>query len=97
MSPLDATCAYFDRACSLLNYDEHVKSMLWRPRREIKVKITLETDRGTIETYTGYRIQHDNARGPMKGGLRYHPSVDPEEVQALATLMTLKTAWKSVV
>ena len=49
-------------------------------------------DSGQIETFIGYRVQHDNARGPMKGGFRYHPEVDLDEVRALAALMTWKTA-----
>ena len=92
MSPLEVTREYFEKACALMDYSERVKVMLWTPFREVKVEITVETDAGEIGTYIGYRVQHDNARGPMKGGLRYHPTVDPDEVQSLATLMSLKTA-----
>jgi glutamate dehydrogenase (NAD(P)+) len=56
------------------------------------VELPLRCRDGTIRTFTGYRVQHDNARGPMKGGLRYHPEVDLDEVRALASLMTWKTA-----
>ena len=62
------------------------------PCREIKVECTLRRDDGSLATYTGFRVQHDNARGPMKGGIRYHHEVDPDEVNALASLMTWKTA-----
>jgi len=92
MKPLDVTRAYFDKACDLLGYSERVKTMIWTPHREVKVEIVLKNDQEDIDTFTGYRIQHNNARGPMKGGLRYHPSVDPDEVRSLATLMTLKCA-----
>ncbi len=92
MSPLEVTQTYFERAARLMSYSERVKTMLWTPFREVKVEITVETDDGEIGTFIGYRVQHDNARGPMKGGLRYHPTVDPDEVQSLATLMSLKTA-----
>jgi glutamate dehydrogenase (NAD(P)+) len=58
----------------------------------VTVQVAFERDDGRIETVLGYRVQHDNARGPMKGGLRYHPAVDLDEVRALASLMTWKTA-----
>ncbi|MCZ6627871.1 MAG: glutamate dehydrogenase [SAR324 cluster bacterium] len=92
MKPLDIAKVYFEQAAHLMKYDLRTRTMLWTPAREIKVEITIETDAGEIGTYIGYRVQHDNARGPMKGGLRYHPTVDPDEVQSLATLMTWKTA-----
>ena len=92
MTPLEVTRHYFETAARVLDYDERTKIMLWTPAREVKVEITIETDKGEIGTFIGYRVQHDNARGPMKGGLRYHPSVDPDEVGSLASLMTWKTA-----
>ncbi|KAL3341832.1 hypothetical protein AABB24_026048 [Solanum stoloniferum] len=57
-----------------------------------QVECTIPKDDGTLVSYVGFRVQHDNARGPMKGGIRYHPEVDPDEVNALAQLMTWKTA-----
>jgi len=92
MTPLEISKQYFDKAADLLDYDHRARIMLWTPYREVKVELTAEMDSGEIGTFIGYRIQHDNARGPMKGGLRYHPSVDPEEVQSLASLMSWKTA-----
>ena len=92
MNPLEIAREYFERSSRLMKYDRRTQTMLWTPAREIKVEITIETDKGEIGTFIGYRVQHDNARGPMKGGLRYHPTVDPDEVQALASLMTWKTA-----
>jgi len=62
------------------------------PKREVTVEVPVEMDDGRIETLVGFRVQHNNARGPMKGGLRYHPEVDLDEVRALASLMTWKTA-----
>ena len=56
------------------------------------VEVPVEMDDGRLETLVGYRVQHNNARGPMKGGLRYHPEVNLDEVRALASLMTWKTA-----
>jgi glutamate dehydrogenase (NAD(P)+) len=60
--------------------------------REVQVQIPVELDNGDIATFIGYRVQHDNSRGPMKGGLRYHQEVDLDEIRALSTLMTWKTA-----
>ncbi|KAG5533647.1 hypothetical protein RHGRI_027734 [Rhododendron griersonianum] len=57
-----------------------------------QVECTIPKDDGSLVSYIGFRVQHDNARGPMKGGIRYHPEVDPDEVNALAQLMTWKTA-----
>lgn len=69
-----------------------MRRLLLTAKREVQVQIAVETDHGEIATLIGYRVQHNNARGPMKGGLRYHPHVDLDEVRALAALMTWKTA-----
>ena len=58
----------------------------------VKTDITIELDNGRLANFTGYRVQHNNALGPMKGGLRYHPTVDEDEVHSLASLMTWKTS-----
>ena len=83
---------YFETAADLLGLSANMRRLLLVPEREVKVQVALEMDNGEIATYIGYRIQHDNSRGPMKGGLRYHPDVDAEEVLTLASLMTWKTA-----
>jgi glutamate dehydrogenase (NAD(P)+) len=70
----------------------NMRVLLLTPVREVKVQVALELDDGQISTFIGYRTQHDKARGPMKGGLRFHPDVDEDEVRALAALMTWKTA-----
>jgi glutamate dehydrogenase (NAD(P)+) len=64
--------------------------------REIRVQVPVRMDDGTLQVYTGYRVQHNGARGPYKGGIRYHPDADLDEVQALAALMTWKTALLDV-
>jgi glutamate dehydrogenase (NAD(P)+) len=92
MKPTEATRIYFDRAADLIDLDPSMRKMLLIPKREVQVQIPIEMDNGSIETFVGYRVQHDDSRGPMKGGLRYHPDVDLDEVRALATLMTWKTA-----
>jgi len=92
MKATEATNLNFQRAARLLGLDTHVMTQLVTPCREIKVECTLRRDDGSLSTFTGFRVQHDNARGPMKGGIRYHHEVDPDEVNALAALMTWKTA-----
>ena len=92
MKPYEATRLYFERAADRLELDEGMRKLLLIPKREVQVQIPVEMDNGRIETFIGYRVQHDDSRGPMKGGLRYHPEVDLDEVRALATLMTWKTA-----
>src|SRR5215471_2208458 len=92
MKATEATNRNFHKAARLLGLDERVVQQLITPHREIKVECTLVRDDGQLATFTGFRVQHDNSRGPMKGGIRYHADVDPDEVNALASLMTWKTA-----
>ncbi|KAJ0468229.1 Glutamate dehydrogenase B [Helianthus annuus] len=96
MNALAATNRNFKLASRLLGLDSKLEKSLLIPFREIKVECTLPKDDGTLVSYVGFRIQHDNARGPMKGGIRYHPEVDPDEVNALAQLMTWKTAVANI-
>jgi glutamate dehydrogenase (NAD(P)+) len=83
---------YFTRAADRLQLPENMRKLLLTPKREVQVQVAIERDDGQIATYVGYRVQHDDSRGPMKGGFRYHPDVDLDEVRALAALMTWKTA-----
>src|SRR4051795_347882 len=92
MRPSEATKKYFERAADQLELAESMRTHLVTPRRELQVQIPVEMDNGTLRTFIGYRVQHNRARGPMKGGLRYHPEVDLDEVRSLASLMTWKTA-----
>lgn len=92
MSSYEATVRYFDQAAGIMGLSANMRKLLLVPLREVKVQVAIERDNGEIATYIGYRVQHDEARGPMKGGLRYHPEVDADEVLALASLMTWKTA-----
>ncbi|XP_024990956.1 glutamate dehydrogenase A-like [Cynara cardunculus var. scolymus] len=92
MNALTATNRNFRHAARLLGLDSRLEKSLLIPFREIKVECTIPKDDGTLVSYVGFRVQHDNSRGPMKGGIRYHPEVDPDEVNALAQLMTWKTA-----
>ena len=92
MRAIDATRLYFDRAADAMDLNEGMRLLLLTAKREVSVQIAVEMDNGELNTFIGYRVQHDNARGPMKGGLRYHPEVDLSEVRSLAALMTWKTA-----
>lgn len=75
MNALAATNRNFQRASRILGLDSKLEKSLLIPFREIKVECTIPKDDGTLVSYVGFRIQHDNARGPMKGGIRYHPEV----------------------
>ena len=92
MRAFESTKHYFDAAAEYLKIDPELREALLMPRREVQVQVTIERDDGRLASYVGFRVQHDHYRGPMKGGLRYHPDVDLDEVRALASLMTWKTA-----
>nr|POF27204.1 glutamate dehydrogenase 1 [Quercus suber] len=96
MNALVATNRNFKLAARLLGLDSKLETSLLIPFREIKVECTIPKDDGTLASFVGFRVQHDNARGPMKGGIRYHPEVDHDEVNALAQLMTWKTAVANI-
>lgn len=89
---LEESRYYFEQAAKVLDLQDRAKQMLLTPYRIVKVEIVTESHDGGILNHIGYRVQHDNSRGPMKGGLRYHPTVDEDDATALATLMTWKTA-----
>jgi len=92
MKSFEATGHYFRRAADLWDLNDSLRRLMLTPRREVRVQVPIELDSGELVTLIGYRIQHSSARGPMKGGLRYHPDVDLDEVRSLASLMTWKTA-----
>ena len=75
-----------------LNAHPDIIKYLTRPQRIIHINIPITLDNGSVETFSGYRIQHNNARGPYKGGVRYHPDVNLDEMMTLAGFMTIKTA-----
>ena len=83
---------YFRKAARVMDLSAAVERMLVTPYREVKVNVSITLDSGELGTFIGYRVQHDKSRGPMKGGLRYHPTVDLDEALGLASLMTWKTA-----
>lgn len=99
--PADSTTksayeTFLSAACERLGYSKTITSLLTLAAMEIKVEIPIVRDNGELAIYSGYRVQHQSARGPCKGGLRYHPQVDLDEVRGLASLMTMKTALVNI-
>ena len=92
MSPFEAVTFFFDEAAEAVEMDDQTRAVLAGTYREIRVQIPLRRDDGSVQTVYGYRVQHNGARGPYKGGVRYHPTANLDEVRALAALMTWKTA-----
>ncbi|MGE3242073.1 MAG: Glu/Leu/Phe/Val dehydrogenase [Pirellulales bacterium] len=92
MRSFEAVNLYFQRAADQLGLADEIRKLLMMAFREVQVQIPVTMDNGKLATFVGYRVQHNRARGPMKGGLRYHHEVDLDEVRALASLMTWKTA-----
>jgi glutamate dehydrogenase (NAD(P)+) len=88
----EQTMARFDRAVQLLDIDRGLYKIVRYPMREVTVYLPIQRDDGSFEVFTGYRVQHSIARGPAKGGIRYSPHVNLDEVRALAAWMTMKCA-----
>jgi glutamate dehydrogenase (NAD(P)+) len=81
-----------DQAARIMNLDPNVLEVLRHPKRTLEVAVPVRMDDGRVHVFTGYRVHHNTARGPSKGGIRYHPSVSLDEVKALAMWMTWKCA-----
>jgi glutamate dehydrogenase (NAD(P)+) len=92
LNPYDFALLQFDRAADHLGLDLGVRAVLSTPKRQLIVSIPVKMDDGSISCFHGYRVQHSIARGPSKGGIRYHPGVTLDEVKALAMWMTWKCA-----
>ncbi len=88
----DIAVEQFDRAADIMQLDGNSREILRKPQRILSVSIPVRMDGGSIQVFSGYRCQHNNARGPYKGGIRYHPQVTIHEVKALAMWMTWKCA-----
>ncbi len=91
-NPFAAVTAFFERAADHIGLEEDIREILRSSYREISVQVPVRMDDGDVVVFMGYRVQHNGARGPYKGGIRYHSSADLDEVRALASLMTWKTA-----
>ncbi len=96
MTPYEAVNYFFERAADICALTDAPREVLRATYRELRVQVPLRCDDGRFEVYVGYRVQHNGARGPYKGGLRFHPSANLDEVRALASLMTWKTALVDV-
>ena len=92
LTPFEAVNVFFDEAAELIGLDDEMYPVLKTSYREVSVQVPVRLDSGDLLVAEGYRVQHNGARGPYKGGLRYHPAADLQEVRALASLMTWKTA-----
>ncbi|GHT81142.1 glutamate dehydrogenase [Bacteroidia bacterium] len=91
-NPYDNMLSVLENAAQKLGLQRNDYEMIKYPERELKVSIPVKMDNGELQVFDGYRIQHNSSRGPCKGGIRYHPEVDSNEVKALAFAMTLKCA-----
>ena len=92
VSNFEIVSHYFDVSADRLGIEDDVRAVLRSNYREVQVQVPIRQSDGLIHVYSGYRVQHNAARGPYKGGVRYHPEVDLDEVRALAALMSWKTA-----
>lgn len=90
LNPFEIAQKQIKSACDKLNADPAVYEILKNPMRVLEVSFPVKLDNGTVKTFIGYRSQHNNAVGPFKGGLRFHPGVTRDEVKALSTWMTFK-------
>jgi len=92
LNPFEIAKHQFNRAADYLNLDASLRNVLQSPKRQLIVSIPVKMDGGDVQVFEGYRVQHNIARGPAKGGIRYHPNVTLDEVKALASWMTWKCA-----
>jgi glutamate dehydrogenase (NAD(P)+) len=96
LNPYRIAQIQFDIAAEYLKLDPSLRQVLRTPRRILEVSIPTKMDNGQVKVFTGFRVQHNVARGPAKGGIRYHPNVTLDEVKALAAWMTWKTATVNI-
>ncbi|HEX8160700.1 MAG TPA: Glu/Leu/Phe/Val dehydrogenase [Pyrinomonadaceae bacterium] len=92
LNPFKIAVAQFNRAADCLELDDSLRQILQHPKRQLVVSIPVKMDGGEVKVFEGYRVQHNIARGPAKGGIRFHPNVSLDEVKALASWMTWKCA-----
>jgi len=95
-SAFDAVRGFYERAAEALGLELSLREALATPQREVTVQLRVPTDHGGFRVFRGYRVQYNNARGPYKGGIRYHPDVSLDEIRTFAALMTWKTALMNI-
>ena len=95
-NPFEIAQAQFDKGADLLGLPDDVRALLRWPLREYHFRIPVKMDDGTTRVFSGYRVQHNDARGPNKGGIRFHPNETIDTVRALATWMTWKCAVSDI-
>jgi len=96
LNPFRIAQIQFDMAAEFLKIDSGLRQILRTPKRVMEVSIPIKLDNGQVKVFVGYRVQHNTARGPAKGGIRYHPNLTLDEVKALASWMTWKTATVNI-
>jgi len=96
INPFEMAVSQIDAVCDRLNVEDVYRLRLEKCERELIVNFPVKMDDGTVEVFTGFRIQHNDTRGPAKGGIRYHPDVTLDETRALAAWMTLKAAVANI-
>lgn len=92
VNPFESALKQLDKACNVLQVNKDTLNILRFPQKMLLFSIPVKMDDGRIKVFGGYRVQHNDARGPFKGGIRFHPDVDLDEVKALAFWMSMKTA-----
>ncbi len=92
INPFKSALTQLDKAAKIMDLDPDIHERLKKPKREIHVSVPVRMDDGSVKVFEGYRVQYDNTRGPNKGGIRFHPDTDINEVKALAFWMTFKCA-----
>ncbi len=95
-SPWDAALSQLDEAAQIMNLEPGVHQVLRSPKRTLTVSVPTRLDDGSVKVFTGFRVHHSTSRGPSKGGIRYHPAVDMDDVKALAMWMTWKCAIANI-
>ncbi|MEX0990925.1 MAG: Glu/Leu/Phe/Val dehydrogenase [Actinomycetota bacterium] len=95
-SPWEAALSQLDEAAQIMGLEPGVHQVLRSPKRTLTVSVPTRLDDGSVKVYTGFRVHHSTSRGPSKGGIRYHPAVDMDEIKALAMWMTWKCAIANI-
>src|SRR5882672_7182622 len=96
LNPFRIAQSYFEQAAERLQLDAGTRAILSTPKRSLTVSVPVRMDDGSYRVFTGYRVVHNMARGPAKGGIRFHPDVTLDEVKALASWMTWKCATVNI-